>query len=637
MATYPLTLSGNTTVTAVYNDANKAQLAITAARYNNSTNKVELDWSITLLNPTGHNRYTISAYAGYINGTEVNFTHANDGSYLYTYETWQDGKVVATGTAYIDAAKGTNQNITLAVKILFNYGYSASRWADSSKYSYGSGTAVSPTPGDPTISASISSSTAASRGGANGKATVTATGISAGTNGGTASYTVTINGSSASANVASKEATGLKNNTSYAYSAVITNSFGLSKTVSGTFYLTPLVPALAVSASPSRTTATLTLTPTYDTLRKFGSYSIKYGKTTNYGLTATSGSLTGLEPNTKYYYSATVTDANNGGAYASALTSSAVTGSFTTTGNAPTISSVTPTPTRTGCSLSVSASFDTNASASSYAVQYGTTNSYGSSSTSTSLSGLTPNTTYYYSITVTDNFGRTSTAYTGTFKTTGNAPSISSVSASATRTGCTLTPTVTYDTNASLASYSIRYGTTTSYGSTSTSTSLTSLTPNTKYYYSITATDNQGRTSAAYTGDFTTSGNAPVVGGVSVRAGVSTANFSYAVIYDTNASFGSLTIQYGTTSSYGSISNSASLTGLLPNTTYYYSLTQTDNKGRTSTAVTGSFTTLADQASMDIKGSSGWVSGKAWLKTASGWVKAKKVYTKTSNGWKEGV
>lgn len=125
-------------------------------------------------------------------------------------------------------------------------------------------------------------------------------------------------------------------------------------------------------------------------------------------ITAGSGTFSGLTANTKYYVRA---NASNG-----SYRGFSSVGSFTTSGNAPTVSGVATTPTKNSCSFSISVSYDTNASYSSRTIQYGTTISYGSSTTGTSISGLQPNTTYYYKVSITDNWGRTGTK-TGSFTT----------------------------------------------------------------------------------------------------------------------------------------------------------------------------------------------------------------------------
>ncbi len=424
MALYDITLGGSTVIQAEYTDPTAerskggVRLSITSAKYNNSTNKLELGYSVVLYPPEQYNRTDLTAVYAVIAGTEVCFLHPSSGTLVsYTDSDYRAGsKTMATGTVEIAANKGTTQSISLYIKGMFYYGWTDTRWNANTGCSANSGSATAPVPGDPSVSVSITSKTSASRGGSTGKATATAV-IAAGTNGGSiSSYSVTNNGSSTTS-AYTKEATGLKNNTSYSYSATATNSFGLSGSASGSYYLTPVAPALSVTASPARTGCTLNLSPTFDTNRKLGSYAIRYGTSVSYGSTTSSGAISGLTPNTTYYYSATVTDSNNGGPYASALTSGAATGSFRTTGNAPSITGVSVAVDKFNASLSVSVTCDTNASVASYSVQYGTTSSYGSTSSSTALSGLTPSTLYYYRVQVTDTEGRTSSWSSGTFTT----------------------------------------------------------------------------------------------------------------------------------------------------------------------------------------------------------------------------
>lgn len=309
------------------------------------------------------------------------------------------------------------------------------------------------TAGAPSISASFSK-TSASRGKSDGKATATVT-RNAGTNCTVSSWSFSCNGGT------STSITGLKNNTNYSWSASIKNSAERTASNSGTFYLTPHAPSTpSVSVSTSRTGATFSVSTSYDTKRKHKSTNISYGKSTSYGSSTTSTSLTGLTPNTTYYYSVTVTDQNNGGSHSATLTSGARTGSFTTTGNNPTISSVTPDVFRSKAILNYGASYDTNDSFSSLSIRYGTSTSYGSTSTSTTLSGLQPNTTYYYSMTVTSSRGRTSSAYTGSFKTTAYLPSNLGISADSTMPFSThINVSGSGDTNAGITNYTIYYRT----------------------------------------------------------------------------------------------------------------------------------------------------------------------------------
>lgn len=206
-----------------------------------------------------------------------------------------------------------------------------------------------------------------------------------------------------------------------------------------------------------------------------------------------------LTPNTSYNFYTQVTNNNDGeGTGLSPI-------GFITTGNAPTINSVAVSPSRTSVIFNPNVSYDTNASFSSYLIRYGTSTSYGSTSTSTTISGLTPNTTYYYSVTVTDNWERTSTAKTGSFKTTGNNPTINSHGVKTyAQTSVEMQYSASYDTNDSLSSYKWEYGTSTSYGSSVTGTNtISGLSANTTYYYKLTVTGIQGRSSTA-TGSFKT-------------------------------------------------------------------------------------------------------------------------------------
>jgi len=316
---------------------------------------------------------------------------------------------------------------------------------------------------------------------------------------------------------------------------------------------------------------------------EYAGYAWDWGTSTSYGQGG--NELSGLTPNTTYYYKYTVQ--NTAGYSASA------TGSFKTLGNAPSITGVVHSQTRTECTFSYIVTYDTNDSKSSEKIDYGTTTSYGSSTTSNSISGLSANTVYYYKITATSTQGRTST-YTNSFRTTGNAPSITAKSTTQTRTGCTFSISASYDTNASFSSREIQYGTSTNYGSSTTGTSISNLTPNTTYYYRVRVTDNFSRTSSWSTGSFKTSGNAPTINSVSVSKSRTSITVSPSVSYDTNASFSSQTIEYGTSTSYGSSTTGNTISNLSPNTNYYFRVKVTDNQSRTSSWYTGNDTTTGN-------------------------------------------
>ena len=128
---------------------------------------------------------------------------------------------------------------------------------------------------------------------------------------------------------------------------------------------------------------------------------------------------------------------------------------FTTSGNAPTLDSVTASNvTRTTATLSISASYDTNASYASVEYYYGTTSGSYTTSTPASMTGLTPNQTYYIRARVKDNWDRWSGYNYTSFTTSGNTPTISSHGVqSYGQNSMQMQFTASYDTNDSLDTY----------------------------------------------------------------------------------------------------------------------------------------------------------------------------------------
>lgn len=210
-----------------------------------------------------------------------------------------------------------------------------------------------------------------------------------------------------------------------------------------------------------------------------------------------------------------------------------------------------------------------------------------------SQSGLTANTRYnFYTQTTNNSDGEGDGLSPIGFTTSGNAPIVNSISVSnISRTSATLSISASYDKNARNSYTTYQYGTTTNYGS-STGASMTGLSPNTTYYVRGRVTDNWNRTSGWATNSFTTTGNAPSITSHGVQTyAQTTMTMKYSASYDTNDSLGSYKWDVGTSTSYGqTFSNTNSLSGLSPNTTYYYRLTVTSSRGRSSTA-TGSFKT----------------------------------------------
>jgi 6-phosphogluconolactonase (cycloisomerase 2 family) len=264
-----------------------------------------------------------------------------------------------------------------------------------------------------------------------------------------------------------------------------------------------------------------------------------------------------------------------------------------------------------------------------YTFEYGTSTSFGQISdvvstgsagtpqvASASLSGLTPNTLYYYRLTATSSAG---TAFGGvlTFRTTGGTPAAPTVATGAPSaigsTGATLAGTVNPEGQST--AFTFEYGTTTSFGQISTvvqlddadadepvTATLTNLTPDTTYFYRVVASNATG-TSAGAVGTFDTGpGGSPVaVTGAASNIGATTATLAGTV--DAHGSQTAFAFEYGTTNEFGALSaidNAGSsnatqsvtlpISGLAPNTEYRYRIIATNANGTVAGTV-GSFTT----------------------------------------------
>jgi hypothetical protein len=205
-------------------------------------------------------------------------------------------------------------------------------------------------------------------------------------------------------------------------------------------------------------------------------------------------------------------DNHKGNQASNVLTFNATSAADTT---APTITrEITSTPT------SASLTWTTNEPAQGQ-VNYGLTMSYTSSTTmetslftshSTTITGLTPSTTYHYEITATDAAGNTGTTGDLTFTTpaaTSTCPiTISDITALPTGTS---TAAIAWMTNAT-STGQVFFGTTTAYGASTTlnttastthSAMLTGLTAGTLYHFSV-SSGNENCTSASADMTFTT-------------------------------------------------------------------------------------------------------------------------------------
>jgi chitodextrinase len=376
--------------------------------------------------------------------------------------------------------------------------------------------------------------------------------------------------------------TGLSPHTSYTYVLIATDSDGntaQSDPVSGTTYTNPVVSTFTASSSSS---GSIILTwAASDSGGPAGNltYSVTRGSTSLPGCSASPCTDSGLAAGTSYTYTLTATDS------AGDTTTSTTSGQ---TYSLSVISSFVASPiTASSMTLSWSAT-DTGGPTGNltYSVRRGSTPLPGCTTSPCTDSGLTAGTSYTYTLTVTDAAGDTATATTS--RATYSLPVISSFVASpATASSMTLSWSVT-DTGGPTGNltYSVRRGSTSLPGCTTSPCTDSGLTAGTSYTYTLTVTDAAGDTTTATTSRGTYS--LPVISSfVAPSATASSVTLSWSAT-DTGGPTGNLTysVRRGSTSLPGCTTSPCTDSGLAAGTSYTYTLTATDAAGDTATATT---------------------------------------------------
>ena len=280
--------------------------------------------------------------------------------------------------------------------------------------------------------------------------------------------------------------------------------------------------------------------------------------------------VSGLTPNT--YYSVTFWARNDAGLEASTSTS------FTTSWTAPSIGNPDFYYLRSSDTYTVDVLYNVtyyDTSYSSHSFKYGTTSgSYPNTATSTmvgttagfSMTGLAPNTTYYYQITETDSINKSSTK-TGSFTTPCNPPTL-------TRTispiigGFNITPSATPDINDTISSIVLKYrinGSGATYQTTSLTnnaqTQINGLSHNVVYEYIVEAYGTAGG-KTELSGTITTLNNPPVVTATVTNITAKSATIETTSVFD-NATFSSIEVFYnivGDTNIHTASGNTQSIT-----------------------------------------------------------------------------
>ncbi len=318
--------------------------------------------------------------------------------------------------------------------------------------------------------------------------------------------------------------TGLTCGTTYHFRVTATNVGGTTNGLNATFTTTACAPTVTTGVASGISLTGVTLNGTVNPRGASTTASFEYGTTTSYGSATTpqslgsgtsaialpGGAITGLTCGTTYHFRAVAT--NVGG------TTNGSDVTFETTGCAPTVTTgVASSITATGATLN--GTVNPKGASTTAMFEYGTTTSYGQTvpllspgsgtsaeSVSGPASGLTCDTTYHFRVVAT-NVGGTTNGSDATFATTACPPAVTTgVASGISLTGATLNGTV--NPNGASTTASFEYGTTTSYGSSTATQSLSSgtsavslsgaaitgLTCGTTYHFRTVATNVGGTT-----------------------------------------------------------------------------------------------------------------------------------------------
>jgi hypothetical protein len=337
------------------------------------------------------------------------------------------------------------------------------------------------------------------------------------------SKTASVGVGSGTANVdVSATLAGLAPRTTYHYRVVATNTTGTSRGADGIF-TTAAAPGVLTGAATSVTPTSATLNGAVDPNGRPTTWFFEYGTGTSYGFKtpeksagsgtssgSVSAALSGLVRG-KLYHFRLVATSDAGTSRGADRTFSTIGAPAAVTGAA---TSIAPTSAR------LNGTVTPNGQATSWLFEYGTTSSHGSKTSargagsgtkpvgvSTSLTRLKPGTTYHYRLVATNGSG-TIRGSDRTFTTTGPPVVLTSAAQGVGATSATAVGTI--DPLGRATTWHVEYGTSTSYGSrTSTRSagsgagarsvfvSLSGLTPATTYHYRLVATSDAGTSRGA--------------------------------------------------------------------------------------------------------------------------------------------
>jgi hypothetical protein len=238
---------------------------------------------------------------------------------------------------------------------------------------------------------------------------------------------------------------------------------------------------------------------------------------------------------------------------------------------------------------------------------------------SITLNGLTSSTQYYYEVSSTNSGGNTTTSPgNGTYYTFTTDPYPPTISGISVGNIADTSATITWGTDR-LANSTINYGNSTLLGLTAYDSSfvlahsitLTDLSPAETYYFDVGSTNQYSNTTVDTNGgnfyNFTTMMSAPNISAVSATNITDTS----ATITWTTDALGNSTVHYGNSTPPSLIasnstfvtSHSITLTGLTPDTLYYYDVSSSNSEGTTTVSPGNStYYTFTTAVHLDLQG-----------------------------------